>query len=266
MCRLLGIAADEPTPFRIVLREAPRSLATLSRAHPDGWGIAIFDAQRKCWQLDKGLLCACEDERFHSLAVGSRGEILISHVRQKTVGDTTLANTHPFQRGRWIFAHNGTVKDIPWLRTHVSSERRAEITGETDSELLFAWLLTHLDRAGVTDEPASADTDGAIATAARSARERQGFGAFNFLLSDGTTTYAHRFGRSMFLLERGPNDQVRLSRTSHGTTYETPWSGRRTAIFIASEQITEEPWAAVDEGMLLRIERSPTPHWRIVAA
>jgi glutamine amidotransferase len=266
MCRLLGITCSEPTEFRIVLRESPRSLAALSRQHPDGWGIAVFDGRQERWQVDKGLRCAGDDERFHTLAVGSRGELLVSHVRQKTVGATTLPNTHPFQRGRWVFAHNGTIKDIDWLRARVSSERMAEIAGETDSEILFAWLLTALDAVGATSEAASQATDRAIFEAARCAREHAGIGAFNFLLSDGATTYAHRFGRSMFLLDRSPNDAIRPRRTSSdGTTYETPWSDHRTAVFIASEHMTDEPWATVDEGMLLRVDRAPLPHWRIVA-
>ncbi len=265
MCRLLGIAANEPTEFRIVLREAPRSLAALSRDHRDGWGIAVFDATAGHWQIDKGLACAGEDERFHRLAIGTRGELLISHIRQKTVGDTTLANTHPFSRGRWVFAHNGTVKDMAWLRAHASPGRLAEIDGQTDSEVLFAWLLTRLDEAGVSAHPASAQTDRAIDAAARDARERDGFGAFNFVLSDGATTYAHRFGRSMFLLERGPHDAVRERRASRdGTVLETPWSPQRTAVFVASERITDEPWESMDDGTLLRIERMPAPHWRLV--
>jgi glutamine amidotransferase len=266
MCRLLGIAASEPTEFRIVLREAPRSLAALSREHRDGWGIAVFDACDGAWRVERGVVCAVEDERFHRLAVGSRGELLVSHIRQKTIGDTSLANTHPFERGRWIFAHNGTVKDVAWLRANASSERLGEIAGETDSELLFAWMLTRLDEAGVTASPAGPDTDRALGAIARAGRERPSFGAFNFLLSDGGTTYAHRFGRSMFLLERTPEDAVMASRTSRdGTVLETPWSPRRSAVFVASERITDEPWQTIEDGTLLRIERAPTPHWRLVA-
>jgi glutamine amidotransferase len=267
MCRLLGITANEPTEFRIVLREAPRSLAALSREHRDGWGIAVYDAEAASWRIEKGIECAGEDERFHRLAVGSCGEILISHIRQKTIGGSTLSNTHPFTRDRWVFAHNGTIKDLDWLRTQVSSERRAEIAGETDSELLFAWLLSCLDAAGVTREPATERTDTALEGAVRAGRARHGFGAFNFILSNGATTYAHRFGRSMFLLERGRRDEVRQQRTSHdGTILETPWSGHRTAVFVASEHITDEPWQHVEEGALLRIERAPRPHWRLISA
>ncbi len=267
MCRLLAIASSERTDFKIVLREAPRSLAALSREHRDGWGIAVFDAQARSWALEKGTLCAGDDERFHRLAVGSRGVVLVSHIRQKTVGDTSLANTHPFEHGRWVFAHNGTVKDVAWLRSRIAPGRLAEVRGETDSELLFAWVLTALDAAGATGEPASERTDAAIGGVARAARERPDFGAFTFLLSDGATTYAHRFGRSMFLLERGPDDVVRPQRTSRdGTIVETPWSMRRTAVFVASERITDEPWQDVDDGTLLRVERLPSPHFRLVAA
>ena len=265
MCRLLGISASEPTDFRIVLREAPRSLAFLSREHRDGWGIAVYH-DPSGWRLDKGVVCASEDERFHRLAVGSRGEVLVSHVRQKTIGETSLANTHPFERGRWVFAHNGTVKDVGWLRTRVSPQRAAEIHGETDSELLFAWLLTSLDEAGVAHEPAGPETDRVIGTAMRTAHQHEGLGAYSFLLSDGDAIYAHRLGRTMHLLERGPNDRLRVSRTSRdGTVVETPWSDGRAAIFVASEKITDEGWHPVDDGALLRIDRTPTPHWRLIA-
>ena len=265
MCRLLGIASNEPTDFRIVLREAPRSLAALSREHRDGWGIAVYDDEAG-WRLEKGVACAGEDERFHRLAVGSRGEVLVSHVRQKTVGETSLANTHPFERGRWVFAHNGTVKDVAWLRTRASPERAAEVRGETDSELLFAWLMTCLDGVGAAHSPAGPETDRAIGAAMRAAHGHAGLGAYNFLLSDGACIYAHRLGRTMHLLERGPHDEVRSTRRSRdGTLVDTPWSLRRSAVFVASEKITDEPWQQVDDGMLLRIDRAPMPRWRLVA-
>src|SRR5437879_2476444 len=124
MCRLLGIVSSEPTEFRIVLHDAPRSMAHLSKDHRDGWGLAVFESSVG-WSLHKGVLCASEDARFHDLAVGSRGELLVSHIRQKTVGETSLDNTHPFSSGRWIFAHNGTIKDTPFLRNHASENRVA---------------------------------------------------------------------------------------------------------------------------------------------
>jgi predicted glutamine amidotransferase len=60
---------------------------------------------------------------------------------------------------------------------------------------------------------------------------------------------------------------VRARRTSRdGTVVLTPWSPRRTAVFVASERITDEPWQDIENGMLLKVERSPVPSWRLVAA
>jgi glutamine amidotransferase len=260
MCRLLGIVASEPTEFRLVLREAPRSIARLSREHGDGWGLAIHDRAAKTWKLHKSVEAAEHDATFHEVAAGSRGEMLVAHIRKKTVGPTSHANTHPFQRQRWVFAHNGTIKDLPYLRKHTSEARRQEIQGETDSELFFAYLLTRFD------ERQKESHAHILALAVRELRARHDFGAFNFLLSDGDVTYAHRFGRSLFLLERGPHDEVRVRREGKsGTIVQTPWSQRRQAIFVASERLTDEPWQEIEEGTLLCVESSPLPRWRLLA-
>ncbi|MFO0677562.1 MAG: class II glutamine amidotransferase [Polyangiaceae bacterium] len=268
MCRLLGIIASEPTEFRLVLREAPRSLAHLSREHRDGWGIAIHEASRATdggtgWTVQKGVACAGEDTHFHDVAVGARGEVLVAHIRQRTVGQTSLDNTHPFQAGPWIFAHNGTIKDLDHVRAGVSAERGGAIRGDTDSELFFANLLTKMDALGLSTGPASSELDTLVVETMKTLRERPDFGAFNILLTDGKTMYAHRFGRSLYLLERGPDDTVRPSRSSRdGTIVETPWSQRRQAVIVASERLTDEPWQEIEDGTLLRVDRFPVPHWR----
>ena len=104
--------------------------------------------------------------------------------------------------------------------------------------------------------------------AVRRVRARADFGACNFLLSDSTATYAHRFGRTLFLLERhGPGDAVRVNRESReGVIVQTPWSQQRYAVLVASERLTDEPWEELAEGMLLRIDRRPLPRWRLVDA
>src|SRR5436190_6060311 len=115
MCRLVGIVASETTEFGLCLNSAERSLASLSREHPDGWGIAIHDAS--AWHVHKGIERAHDDARFHEIAARSRGHVLVAHIRQKTVGPTRLENTHPFTRDGWVFAHNGTITALETLRT-----------------------------------------------------------------------------------------------------------------------------------------------------
>jgi len=265
MCRLLGAVASEPTQFRLTLHEAPRSLAFLSREHRDGWGIGVYD-QATGWSLQRGMLCAHEDDEFHEVAAGSRGELLIAHVRKRTVGAITLENTHPFEKSGWVFAHNGTIEDIDWIRKHTSAERLATLRGQTDSELLFAFLLSRLDQARIGPSGDGVATDRVLVGALGELSGHPTLGACTFLLSNGRTLYAHRSGRSLFLLERRPGDAVRVERESAetGAVVETAWSAARQAVLIASEEITDEPWQAVPEGALLRVDRLPLPECRVV--
>lgn len=264
MCRLVGIVASEPTEFRLVLRDAPRSLSELSHEHPDGWGVAVHDASRRSarWRLHRGTDRAHADKSFHDIAARSRGHVLVAHVRQKTVGPTRIENTHPFEKDGWVFAHNGTVRAIDYLRARASKARLAEVAGDTDSEVLFAFVLTRLDEAGLTrlsDEAARRAATRILVDTARELRAKE-VGAFNFILTDGSTCFAHRFGRSLYVLERGPGDPLRASReVGPGAEIVTRWTARRRAVFVASERMTDEPWREVPDRTLLRIERAPEP-------
>ncbi|MBX3229461.1 MAG: class II glutamine amidotransferase [Labilithrix sp.] len=276
MCRLVGIVASEVSEFGLVLKEAPRSLARLSREHPDGWGVAAHgdpeampppstrSPHENGWRIHKGTRPAGECDRFHQVAARSVGNVLVAHVRQKTIGPTRIENTHPFVQSGWVFAHNGTLKDYEWIREAISIERRAQLRGDTDSEVLFAYVLTHLDTAGVTlttaaDPAARAEATRVLDHVAAEMRARQA-GAFNFLLSDGASLFVHRFGRSLFLLERGPSDPIRTERDiDSSASLETPWTKRRHAALIASERLTDEPWRELPEGTFLRIDLRPKP-------
>lgn len=248
MCRLLGIVASQPTDFAALLAARPRSLAALGEEHRDGWGLASFARGR--WQVHKGTRAASRDARFRERALALRGQLLVSHVRKRTVGETRIANSHPFQSGGasggWVFAHNGTIEDRAWVAARVSAKRAAAVRGDTDSELFFAYVLTRLDDAGLADRPASSETDAVLADLAAECRARPGFGSLNFLLSDGATCYAHRFGRSLFLLERGQRASAKGP------------SRRKPAVFVASERMTDEAWREIEDRRLLRIG-GPTP-------
>src|SRR6185312_3253577 len=150
MCRLLGVVSAEVMSHHLPLDAAPRSLAELSPDHPHGWGLAVSDGGRR-WDVHRATGCARDDARFHALAMEARGRLLVAHIRNRTVGLCSLENTHPFPRGRWVCAHNGTVPDTTPLERHTSEARLQQIQGQTDSERIFAFLLTYLDRAGATD-------------------------------------------------------------------------------------------------------------------
>jgi glutamine amidotransferase len=239
MCRLLGIVAEKPTSFRYCLREAPRSLWLLSQEHPHGWGIALF-SDPGGWKVRRSVARAGEDALFHEIAVSASGQVLLAHVRQRTVGRARIANTHPFRRGPWVFAHNGTIDDMDFLRRRVSSRRARQIEGETDSELLFTYLLSCLDAVDGAGSDDAEVVDAAVACALRELTDHPARSAYNFLLSNGRTLYGHKRGRPLFLLQR------------------------RGAILLASEPLTDEPWQSLHDGTLVRVQRGETVAWRML--
>jgi predicted glutamine amidotransferase len=235
MCRMFGLVSAWPVSQRALLVDAPRSLGALSREHPDGWGLALSDGE--AWTLHKSVRAAAACELYDRVAREARASLAIAHVRQKTVGETALENTHPFVRGRFVLAHNGTVKATTTLMDHSSPERLAELRGQTDSERLFAFLMSFID--------AACDVAIGLRRAIRVLLAQGDPGSVNFLLSDGATLYAFRFGRTLHLLERG--------RGTRGTSRRTP------SVTLASERLTDEPWTEIAQGALLAVERGPEP-------
>lgn len=242
MCRLLGIVATRDVPIVECLTSAPRSLSILSREHPDGWGVALYSTERTSWSVHRNTERASDCATFHRVAASGSASLMIAHVRQKTVGRTALSNTHPFVRGHWVFAHNGTVRRVDVLTSRASPERLAEIEGDTDTERLFAFFLTRLDEAGLGDKPASDATDRVLARATRELRAIDDFGAWNYLLSDGRALYAHKFGRPLHVLHR------------------------HDSVLVASEALTDDAWIMVEEGTFVRIDRSDHPEVAVLAA
>ncbi len=236
MCRLLGIVADVPQGFQRCLRDAPRSLAVLGRDHTDGWGIAVYET-RVGWNVKKHTAGASADPEFDATVADAAGTLLVAHVRKRTVGEVSFVNTHPFRRGDWVFAHNGTIDQATALQAGIASTGVMPI-GNTDSELLFAFLMARL-----ASHPAALSsrimTDMVLARAVADLANMPSLGTATFVLSDGVSLYAYRHGCPMYLLERRAQ-------------------GRLEAILVASEAITAEAWTAVPERTLLAIWRRPS--------
>ncbi len=228
MCRMFGFVSAVPVVPRALLRDAPRSLQTLSHAHPDGWGVAL--RRDNDWIVHRGTACAAKCSQYGELVDRAEARLLLAHIRQKTVGETSIVNTHPFRRGSFVFAHNGTVRVVAALVARSSPARLAEIEGDTDSERLFAFVLTHLD--------AARSVEAGVVAAVRELHALDEVGSASFLLSCGAKIYAHRLGRSLFTL-------VRHAEVEHR---------RAAAVVVASEQLTDEVWTEVRERALIVID------------
>jgi glutamine amidotransferase len=229
---MFGLLAARPVAVRELLASAPRSLRALSHEHADGWGVAV--RAEGAWLVDRSPTRAAGCAQFDALAGGLAADLVIAHVRQKTVGEAALRNTHPFRRGGIVFAHNGTIRDVPALTRRCSRTRLSELEGETDSERLFAFVLTFIDELG--------DVAIGVAAAVAALHALGDVGSATFLLSCGSELYAHRLGRSLFAVTRAAD----------------------RAVAIASECLTTEQWVELPERALVAIgaaSGAPTLRW-----
>jgi len=222
------MAAARPTSVRDLLHDAPRSLRVLSEEHADGWGLAL--RRNDTWTVKRGTTCAARCENYAGL--DHEAVLAIAHIRKKTVGELSLANTHPFQRGRFVFAHNGTV-DTAQLVAQTAPEHSASLAGTTDSEKLFMFVLTQIDLAG--------EVTAGVTAAIRALSAFGSIGSATFLISDGEKLYAHRSGRTLFTTQR------------------------RGVALIASEPLTDnDRWSEIAERQLVVLDR-PQPSGMLAA-
>ena len=116
--------------------------------------------------------------------------------------------------------------------------------GDTDSELVFAFLMSRLRSRGPKRSPII--THMVLARAVKDLARVAPSGSVTFVLSDGSALYAYRQGPPLFLLERRSPDGLE-------------------SIIVASEPITlGEVWAPVPERNLLTAWRRPSLGWAMM--
>src|SRR3954471_19184490 len=146
MCRLFGFRSVISRQGHRSLLAAENALGVQSNDHPDGWGVAFYIDGAP--HVTRSPTTALGDSLFHRLSGVVSSETVLAHVRKATQGGKTVFNCHPFQYGRWVFAHNGDIPEFESKRESllalVSPKLRRFILGETDSEVLFFVFLSAL--------------------------------------------------------------------------------------------------------------------------
>jgi glutamine amidotransferase len=146
MCRLFTFRSVIRSRVHRSLVEAENALGTQSTRHPDGWGVAYYIDGAP--HLTRSPATAVADHLFHRLSGVVSSETVVAHVRKATHGDNSVLNCHPFQFGRWVFAHNGDIPNFHEIREELMGDicehLRPFVLGETDSEAIFFLLLSEL--------------------------------------------------------------------------------------------------------------------------
>lgn len=101
---------------------------------------------------------AWSNRNLKAIAPKIKSQCLFAHVRAASFGDISEANCHPFQRGRFLMMHNGSIEGFDQIkrkiRARLSDATYGWVRGQTDSEHFFGLFLdrmqAHGDNWGVT--------------------------------------------------------------------------------------------------------------------
>lgn len=266
MCRLFGFRSVIPSAVHRSLVAADNALGRQSAGHPDGWGVAFYVDGSPHVTRSPGH--ALSDALFHRVSGVVSSETVLAHVRKATQGPQTVLNCHPFQYGRWVFAHNG---DIPrfhqeWRRTlldQVAPRLRRFILGETDSEVVFFVFLTRLEQMGRLDKPhTSADVIEALRTTLADVASLCGpledseqlF--LTCIVTDGNTMVAHQGGKDLYWSTHKTRCADRDACSSLSPECEAPSeTGYVNHLIFTSEPLQgENVWNEMRPGELLGVD------------
>jgi len=180
MCRLLGVVSNQSCNIYDLLCDCEHPFAQFGVSNPDGWGMGWYvDSRPNLYKEDKA---ANESIELPKYARSAFSTLFIAHVRKGSGTPVCVKNCHPFKFRQWLFAHNGKVSDEE-LKMRLSDVHCDAISGDTDSEVFFHWILQNMEHIG--------DPIEGVRSSIKLARKYP-HTALNFLLFDGNRLYAYR--------------------------------------------------------------------------
>lgn len=209
MCRLLCYLGPSRSLAELIL-DPPRGLGEQAHApryqshgtmNADGFGAGWYDHARSMQPaVYRRALPIWNDRTFADIARIIASDAVLAAVRSATSPSPVHeSNTPPYRGDGWLFAHNGAVDGFSGpageeLRRAVPAARAARIEGSTDSETLFALMLSAMDQ-GLS--PAAA-----MIRSARSAHAITGGGRMTMLATDGARIVGMTWGDTLFVRDR----------------------------------------------------------------
>jgi len=152
MCRWLAYSGS-PIRLEKLLVSRDRSLIDQSLhsregatpTNGDGFGVGWYD-DSDTPRLYRSVAPAWNDRNLRELAAGISSRLFLAHIRASTGTAIQQTNSHPFRYGRWLWMHNGMIRDYPRIRRElllaVDESLFGSIEGTTDSEAMFYLALT----------------------------------------------------------------------------------------------------------------------------
>ena len=152
MCRWLAYSGS-PVPLDTFLLQPEHSLIDQSlharmgaqTTNGDGFGVGWYgdDAEPGVYS---SIAPAWNDRNLRGLAAHVRSGLFLAHIRASTGTAIQQTNCHPFRHDRWLWMHNGLIRDFSTIKRDltlaVDPDLFESIEGSTDSEVMFYLALT----------------------------------------------------------------------------------------------------------------------------
>ena len=142
-------------PTHSLIDQSLHSRLGAETTNGDGFGVgwygtadtpAVFHSIEPAWN----------DRNLHELAGHISSPLVFAHIRASSGSPIQQTNCHPFRHGRWLWMHNGLIRDFTKVKRDLVLEVDPSlypfVEGSTDSEVFFFLALT----LGLEDDPAGA--------------------------------------------------------------------------------------------------------------
>ena len=162
MCRWMAYSGDpvraEDLLFRPVhslIDQSMHSRLGATTTNGDGFGIGWY-GEGQTPALFRSVEPAWNDRNLREVTAQIRTPLFFAHIRASTGSPVQQTNCHPFRHDRWLWMHNGAIREFPAVKRDlvlaVDPSLYTGIEGSTDSETLFYLALTF----GLKDDPPAA--------------------------------------------------------------------------------------------------------------
>ena len=162
MCRWLAYSGSPVLLEELLLKPAHslidqslHSRLGATTTNGDGFGIGWYGAEDRPGVFHS-IEPAWNDRNLRELAQHLSSPLVFAHIRASTGGAIQQTNCHPFRHERWLWMHNGVLREFDSVKRDlafaVDPSLYPLIEGSTDSELFFYLALS----LGLRDDPPSA--------------------------------------------------------------------------------------------------------------
>jgi glutamine amidotransferase len=163
MCRWLAYSGS-PILLEELLYKPEHSLIDQSlharlgvdATNGDGFGVGWYGPDTETPAVFHSIEPAWNDRNLREVAGHVQSPLFLAHIRASTGTAVQQTNCHPFRHGRWLWVHNGLVRDFHRVKRElalaVDESLYPQMEGSTDSEMLFYLALTF----GLEENPPAA--------------------------------------------------------------------------------------------------------------